>query len=131
MAVADDQAHTGALGGGDHLPAFRQGDRHRLFHQHVLAVRGGHCYVRRMMLVRRGDVDHFDVGIRAQRLDPIVGASAEFRGKTSGRLRPRIGGGNQFDAPIGQKRRQHQRKSPAQSRNAHPQPALTHVARLR
>jgi hypothetical protein len=128
--VADDQAHACAFGGGDHPPACRQADRHRLFHQHVLALRRRHFDVRGVLLVRRCDVDQLDIGIGAERLDRAVSAAAEVRGEALGCLGTGIGGGDQLDARIGDERRQHHGKCPPESGDARLQPALTHGACL-
>ena len=75
----------------DHLRAFGERDRHRLFDQHVLAVRRGQRNVLRVMLVRRGDVDHVDGRVRAQASRDESGSRAEIRRELFARLGARVG----------------------------------------
>ena len=60
MGVADDQMHLVPLDGRDDGVAIVERQRHRLFQDDVLAVLGGEDGVRRVELVRRGDIDHLD-----------------------------------------------------------------------
>ncbi len=60
MGVADDQMHLVPLDRRDDGVAIGERQRHRLFQDDVLAVLGSKDRVRRVELVRRGDVDHLD-----------------------------------------------------------------------
>jgi hypothetical protein len=69
VTVTHDQIGAGARSRIDHPAAFLEGERHRLFDERVLTVRRRHCGMRRVMLVRRGDVDDFHIRIGAQFCD--------------------------------------------------------------
>ncbi len=58
VGVADDQMHLVPLDRRDDGVAIGERQRHRLFQDDVLAVLGGKDGVRRVELVRRGDIDH-------------------------------------------------------------------------
>jgi len=60
--VADHQGHAGGAGGVHHRPSLDGGDRERLLHHHVLAVRDGLEGQGRVRARRGRDHDRVDVG---------------------------------------------------------------------
>jgi len=126
VAVTDDKPDIGALRRGDHAVALVERDRHRFFHQHMLAGGGSRFDVVGVQLVRRGNVDNIDFRVGAHRLDRPIDAAAEFPGEAHGCVGARIGGGDQLDPRVRRQRRQHQREGASQPRDAYPQSALRH-----
>ena len=91
--MADDEMHLGALDRRDDAVAVREGERDRLFQDHVLATLGRHDGVLGVELVRRRDVDRLDGRVLAQRAGVRVGARVEVAAERLARARLRIGGG--------------------------------------
>jgi len=65
VSVSDNQFYVGTLDRGDDGVAVGERQCHRLFENNILAVFGGENGVRPMELMRRRDVDDFDIGIVA------------------------------------------------------------------
>jgi hypothetical protein len=105
--VTDDQVNARARGRVDHRLALGERERHRLFHQHMLAGAGGCHRVLAMELVRARDIDRIDRRIGAQRIDCLMRPHAEIGLEAMPGFRPRIGGAGERDARIADERRQH------------------------
>jgi hypothetical protein len=110
VAVTDAKLYAGRLRRLDHVRALRKRQRHRLFHQHVLAVARGENRVLGVQSVRRRDVNDVDAGIAAQRVDRRVRARAELGDEPIARLGARVGSRRQPNARVADERRQHQRE---------------------
>ena len=65
MSVPNDEVYVGALDRGDDGVAVGERQCHRLFKNNVLAVLGGENGMRPVELMRRRDVDDFNIGIVA------------------------------------------------------------------
>jgi hypothetical protein len=97
-------------------------DRHGFLDQHVLAARCRSAGVLGVMLMRRRHIDGFDRRVGAKRFDRVERPAAELALEPAPRLRARIGGGDQLDAGVGRKRRDHQREGAAESGDAEFEP---------
>ncbi len=93
----------------------------------MLAVLRGEGCVARVMLVRRRHIDDLDRRIGAEFLDAPIGFRREFGGEARPRLRPRVGGSDQFHMGVAHESRQHHRKGAAKPRNAEAQLAFRPV----
>ena len=106
----------------DHGLAVREGDRHRLLDQHMLAVRGRQGDVLRVELMRRRHIDRVDAGVGAQLLDRLIGAAAEIR-REPRRAPPARGSAarRERDARVGHEGRQHEREGAPETGDAQAQ----------
>jgi len=116
--MPDDEMAPGGARRIDHRAALRQRERHRLFHQGVLAGGEGEAGVPGMELVRRRDVNGLHRGLGAQLLHACVGAAAEVALELRARFGTWIGGGDELDALVGRERRRHQRERTTEPCNA-------------
>ena len=79
VSVPDNQVYVGTFDRGDDGVAVGERQRHRLLENYVLAVFGGENSVRPMELMRRRDIDDFNIGIIAQTGDVVVDLPAKSR----------------------------------------------------
>ena len=119
MGMPDDQMHAGLARGADHAVACVERQRHRFFDQGMPAVRGGDLDLRRMKLVRRGDVDRVDVA-RAERLHGLVSRRPEVLREARAGLGARIEAGDDLDARIVAEGRDHEGEGAPDARDAQP-----------
>jgi hypothetical protein len=81
VAGPDDDLHASGVGGGLHRAASGQVERHRLFHQDVLAgLRRGDRQLG-VGLVGSGDVDEFDLRVGEEPGSGLVGPPTELGGE--------------------------------------------------
>ena len=120
VGVADHEMHLVALHRRDDGVAVGQRQRHRLFQDDVLAVLGRKRRVRRMKLVRGGDVDDVDLGIGHQLSDVGIGPGVEVAGEGFARPGIGIGRGPQHETRMGRRGMHHHRASHAEAGDAEP-----------
>ena len=80
-----------------------------------------------MRLVRRGDIDHLDLGVGAERLGRLVRAAAELRREGRPGLGPRVGGGHHAAARIGPQGWAREIEPPAEADHADSNDAAGHL----
>ncbi len=110
----------------DHRPAVRNGKRHRLLDQDVLAASRGKPDMLEMQLVRRGDVDRLDRVIGAKRLHAIIGPRRQIRRREvpfelPAGLTSRVGRSDEPDQGMMCEGRQHQHEGSAKPDDTQPQ----------
>ena len=105
--MADDEVNSRCARGGDHPLAILERQRHRLFDKRMFSMGRRNLDLRRVELMRRGDVDGVDVG-RAQRLHRVVGGRAEILREARPGFRARIEAGDDLDARVAAERRDHE-----------------------
>jgi hypothetical protein len=120
MGMADDQMHVMPLDRRDDGVAIGERQRHRLFQNDVLAVLRSQDRVRRMELVRRGDIDDLDRGIRDQHLHVGIGPRVVVAGEGLARSLMRVGAGPQQEIRMGRGGMHHHRPGHAEADNSKP-----------
>jgi hypothetical protein len=120
MGVADHELDLMPLSRRDDGVAIGQRQRHRLFQDDVLAMLGGEDGVRRVELVRRGDIDHLNRGIGAELFHIGIGLRVVIAGEGLARLRMRIGGGFQHEPGMSRGGMHHHRAGHAEADDAEP-----------
>src|SRR5262245_40996374 len=76
LRVAAQKLNSVLLRSFDHVLGLGERDRHGFLHDDVLAMLKRHDRVRRVEPIRGGDPYRFDMGIRAELLNAIVGLCA-------------------------------------------------------
>ena len=109
-----------------HRRAIGDGDRHRLFDQHMLARLDRGDRLRGMMFVRRGDIERIDIRRAEHRPQGRKGGGVELLHEAFARLGTRIERPRQHDPLVARQRGQGEHE--AASQPDHPQPDPVHCA---